>query len=135
MSRIAPVTLPNGKVLYMEVDEDVTIDQPPASEGGDGYVPGLPGEPVGAVSRLRDAARDSVDTLTGVLEGIVTAIPAAFQHAVGADIEKITLSFGIKIAGEAGLPYLTKGTAEGNIVVTLECRYPSPVPQPPTSNG
>jgi hypothetical protein len=48
----------------------------------------------------------------------------AFKHLAGANVDKVTLEFGIKIAGEAGVPYVTKGTAESNLKVTVECSFP-----------
>jgi len=40
-----------------------------------------------------------------------------------ADVEKVTLQFGIQIGGEAGVPYVTKGTAESNLTITVECSF------------
>jgi hypothetical protein len=48
----------------------------------------------------------------------------AFEQVATANINKITLEFGVKIGGEAGIPYITKGTAESNLKVTVECSFP-----------
>jgi len=34
------------------------------------------------------------------------------------------VGFGIEIGGEAGIPYITKGTATSNLKVTVECSFP-----------
>ncbi|MBD2305435.1 hypothetical protein H6G17_07900 [Chroococcidiopsis sp. FACHB-1243] len=41
-----------------------------------------------------------------------------------ANVDKVTLEFGIKVAGEAGIPYVTKGTTQSNLKITVECSFP-----------
>ncbi|EGJ35136.1 MULTISPECIES: CU044_2847 family protein [Moorena] len=41
------------------------------------------------------------------------------------NVNKVTLEFGIEIGGEAGIPYITKGTAKSNIKITAECSFPN----------
>ncbi|MHC5933618.1 CU044_2847 family protein [Nostoc sp.] len=48
----------------------------------------------------------------------------AFKKIPVANIDKVTLEFGIKIGAEAGIPYVTKGTAESNLKITVECSFP-----------
>ena len=38
-------------------------------------------------------------------------------------VDKVTLQFGIRVGGEAGVPYVTKGTAESNLSITVECSF------------
>ena len=51
----------------------------------------------------------------------------SFKNFAAAEVSEITLKFGIKLGGEAGIPYVTKGTAESNIEIEIEiqCKYPS----------
>ncbi len=127
MSKIVPIRLPNNKILYMEVDEGAKSDN---------YLPDLPGEAAGAHSGNKqvkansssetvEVANEKVRDLTEILESVASIIPTAFRHATNAEIEKVTLSFGIKLGTEACIPFLTKGTAEGNIGIQIECRYPT----------
>lgn len=51
----------------------------------------------------------------------------AFKQMAIANVDKVTLEFGIKVAGEAGVPYVTKGTAESNLKITVECSFPNSV--------
>jgi hypothetical protein len=44
-----------------------------------------------------------------------------------ANVDKVTLEFGIKVAGEAGVTYVTKDTAESNLKITVECSFPKSV--------
>ena len=36
------------------------------------------------------------------------------------NIEEVTLEFGVEISGEAGIPYISKGSAKSNFKVTLK---------------
>ena len=49
---------------------------------------------------------------------------AAFRQVAIANVDKVTLEFGIEIGGEAGVPYVTKGTAKSNLKITVECSFP-----------
>ncbi|MBD1918340.1 MULTISPECIES: CU044_2847 family protein [Cyanophyceae] len=40
----------------------------------------------------------------------------------GADVDKVTLESGVKVAGEARVPYVTKGTA-ANLKIMVECLF------------
>jgi hypothetical protein len=46
-----------------------------------------------------------------------------------ANINKVTLEFGIELGGEAGVPYVTKGTAKSNLKITVECSFPEEAKQ------
>lgn len=46
----------------------------------------------------------------------------AFQNLPFADIEEITLKFGIKISGSTGIPVLTHGSAGGDFHIEIKCK-------------
>ncbi len=41
-----------------------------------------------------------------------------------ANIDEVTLEFGIELGGEAGVPYVTKGTAKSHLKITVKCSFP-----------
>ena len=47
----------------------------------------------------------------------------SFKNFAAAEVDEITLKFGIKLGGEAGIPYITKGTAESNIEISIKCKF------------
>jgi len=49
---------------------------------------------------------------------------SAFKKVAIANVDKVTLEFGIELGGEAGVPYVTKGTAKSNLKITVECSFP-----------
>ena len=38
--------------------------------------------------------------------------------------EEVTIKFGIKLGGKAGIPFLTEGTAESNFEIEVKCKFP-----------
>lgn len=50
----------------------------------------------------------------------------AFKQISSANVDKVTLKFGINIGGEAGIPYITKGTVGSNLEITVECSFKNP---------
>ncbi len=49
----------------------------------------------------------------------------AFKNLGDAQVEEVTLKFGLKIGGEAGIPILTKASAESNFEIQVKCKFPS----------
>ncbi len=48
----------------------------------------------------------------------------SFKNFAAAEVDEITLKFGIRLGGEAGIPYITKGRAESNIEIEIKCKFP-----------
>ena len=48
----------------------------------------------------------------------------SFRQISNANIDKVTLEFGINVGGVAGIPYITKGSVGSNIKITVECSFP-----------
>jgi hypothetical protein len=62
----------------------------------------------------------------GTIRAYTTSTLNAFKNIAIADINKVTLEFGVEVGGEAGVPYVTKGTAKSNLKITVECSFPQP---------
>jgi len=48
----------------------------------------------------------------------------AFKDFGAAEVEELTLKFGIKMGGKAGIPYITEGSAEGHLEIEVKCKFP-----------
>ena len=48
----------------------------------------------------------------------------AFKNLGDAQVEEVNLKFGLKISGEAGIPILTKASAESNFEISVKCKFP-----------
>ncbi|MEH2360316.1 CU044_2847 family protein [Nostoc sp.] len=49
---------------------------------------------------------------------------SAFKDFNTAEIDEVTLKFGIKLGGKAGIPYITEGSTESNLEIQVKCKFP-----------
>lgn len=130
MPQLTPIQLEDGTIIYIEATNNV--DAPPVS---------IEVSPEGEEEALIDKGWDANATQKQIvqnfqaIEGTIRAYTVyalnAFKKIPVANIDKVTLEFGIKIGGEAGIPYVTKGTAESNLKVTVECSFPNELEKKP----
>jgi Trypsin-co-occurring domain 1 len=123
MTQLTPIQLEDGTIIYIEATDNV--DTPPVSieVSPDGEEEALIDKGWNA-----DAAQKQIVQNFQAIEGTIRAYTVyslnAFKKIPVANINKVTLEFGIKVGGEAGIPYVTKGTAESNLKITVECSFP-----------
>ncbi|GAB6042389.1 CU044_2847 family protein [Endothiovibrio diazotrophicus] len=115
MTKLIPMQLDDGETLWMEVDESVSapretaVPQPSRTrtlrgdDGKDGPAP-IPG----------------MERLESVLQGFTRRAVRSLRDVAEANVDKLTLEFGIGIGGETGIPFVTKGKAESSLKVTVE---------------
>ncbi|QFS47057.1 CU044_2847 family protein [Nostoc sphaeroides] len=123
MTQLTPIQLEDGTIIYIEATDNV--DAPPVITEV---------SPEGEEEALidkgwdADAAQKQIVQNFQAIEGTIRAYTVyslnAFKKIPVANIDKVTLEFGIKVGGEAGIPYVTKGTAESNLKITVECSFP-----------
>ncbi|MEH2391721.1 MAG: CU044_2847 family protein [Nostoc sp.] len=122
MTQLTPIQLEDGTIIYIEATDNV--DVPPVS------IKSPQGEEEALIDKGWDAdvAQKQIVQNFQAIEGTIRAYTVytlnAFKKIPIANINKVTLEFGIKVGGEAGIPYVTKGTAESNLKVTVECSFP-----------
>ncbi|MEH2012710.1 CU044_2847 family protein [Nostoc sp.] len=122
MTQLTPIQLEDGTIIYIEATDNV--DAPPVS------IESPQGEEEALIDKGWDAdvAQKQIVQNFQAIEGTIRAYTVytlnAFKKIPIANINKVTLEFGIKVGGEAGIPYVTKGTAESNLKVTVECSFP-----------
>jgi len=146
MAQLVPVQLEDGTEIYIEATEGASVTAPAESElfdeeeevgrsgqkgwggGGSRGFSGMPGgdsngSSVGASAAA--AAAQSFKAIEGTIRTYTKHTLSAFKDArsMGGNIDKVTLQFGIRLSGEAGVPYVTKGTAESNLSITVECSF------------
>jgi hypothetical protein len=49
----------------------------------------------------------------------------AFKNMGDANVEEVSLKFGLKIGGKTGIPYITEGSADCNLEVAVKCTFPT----------
>lgn len=60
-----------------------------------------------------------------MIRGYAAYALSAFKDFGTAEIEEVTLKFGLKIGGKAGIPYITEGSAESNLEIEVKCKFPN----------
>jgi len=101
-----------GQSILIEV-----ADVPQVAAGRKaGGIAGVGEKAVKTIEELEDvgiAIADICNTLQGQIQG-------ALQKSKPSEL---TLEFGVTLAGEAGVPFVTKGTAEGTFKVTAKWNF------------
>ncbi len=116
MTQLAPLTLDDGTVIYIETTDNVDdISAATASP---------PGETTRTAKGASEQVARSFQAMQGTIRAYTSYTLNAFRQMAGANVDKVTLEFGMKVAGEAGVPYVTKGTADANLKITVECSFP-----------
>lgn len=150
MAQLVPIRLEDGTEIYIEATDDMAIapeatadngdnleDEPEeivrggqkggwGSSGSRGFnnMPGKTSEERGGLSsKSAMAAAQSFKAIEGTIRTYTNQTLNAFKGMANSNIDKVTLQFGIRIAGEAGVPYVTRGTAESNLSITVECSF------------
>ena len=123
MKQLAPIQLDDDTVIYIEAEDDIV---PPSdnSSSSENYSEGVTRSAKGIGSNSQRSALHRFQAMQGTIRTYTAYTLNAFREVGNANIDKVTLEFGIKIAGEAGIPYVTKGTAESNLKITVECSFP-----------
>ncbi len=135
MARLVPIQLEDGTEIYIEATEDVEVapavkaDDEPEEEvrrgqkgwGGGGSSRGMVGFP--GEGGAAAAASQSFKAIESTIRTYTTHALSAFKDMSQGNVDRVTLQFGIRVGGEAGVPYVTKGTAESNLSITVECSF------------
>lgn len=107
----------NGKTIEIYVESPpIPPILEPASTGKRPGVKGLTKGPTDEVLLKMTEVQEKIKTYAKF------AIDA-FQHLGAAEVEEITLKFGIKLGGKTGVIF-TEGSAEGSMEVSVTCKFP-----------
>jgi hypothetical protein len=72
---------------------------------------------VAVAAKTLDKMKEIGNSIAEVCRSIQKEVQTALAEAAP---DELSLEFGIKLAGEAGIPLITKGSAEGTIKVTAK---------------
>jgi len=122
MAQLIPIQLEDGTQIYIEATQDIMAPAPssPAPAGETTRTAkgiGLPASP--ASQRIAQ----SFQAIEGTIRTYTRHTLNAFKELAIAEVERVTLEFGISVGGEAGIPYVTQGRAESNLRITVECSF------------
>jgi hypothetical protein len=107
--RLVPgVKTSKGQVFIQIADTAVEILQP---------APGLSGEMAGAEEIVTERMVLIASAVSGVCDQLYSGIRQTIKKT---QPQELTLEFGIKLGGKAGIPFVTEGSAEGTVKVTAK---------------
>ncbi|MGQ3684305.1 MAG: CU044_2847 family protein [Candidatus Loosdrechtia sp.] len=107
MSNITKILAPDGSEIYIQYGEE---------ENEKLRAVGVSKEDISG------RTKKFMEELPKTIRGYSTMVLNAVQEGITGQIapEKVTLAFGLQIGGEAGIPFITKGTAQANVTVNIE---------------
>ena len=124
MTQLTPIQLDDDTIIYVETTEDLEIptvstEIPVEEEEEEGLTDkGMSPE------KLRQQIIQHAQIIESTIRAYTIIGLNAFKKRAIPNVDKVTLEFGIELGGEAGIPYVTKGTAKSNLKVTVECSFP-----------
>jgi hypothetical protein len=138
LTKIVPVQLDNGTVLYVEAQDeteapsiappsplDETVEQRRGGAKGIGD-PRLP---------FRPTPTQSMQMVQSTIRTYTTYCLDAFKNCAAANVDEVTLEFGINLSADAGIPYIASGKAQSNLKITVKCSYNKPSTEDSSATG
>jgi hypothetical protein len=127
-TQLVPILLDDGTEIYMEATEDVVAPDLNTNGNGGNLVPTETTRTAKGISTTsaqvaQRFAAQSFKAIESTVRTYTSYTMNAFKDMATANVETVTLEFGLKVGGEAGVPYVTKGTAESNLKITVQCSF------------
>ncbi len=77
---------------------------------------------------FREEAFVKIDEVHHQIRAYTKYAIGAFKNLGAAEVEEVTLKFGLKIGGKTGIPFVTEGSAESNFEIEVKCKFPEKKP-------
>ncbi len=72
----------------------------------------------------KDVVMVQIQEIHKKIRGYTKLAIGAFKNFSEAEIEEVTIKFGIKLGGKTGIPFVTEGSAESNFEFEVKCKLP-----------
>lgn len=128
MTKLIPIQFDENTVIYIEATEDVEVPAVPTETGG-----ARTGSKGAVSDSVKKQTMESFSAIQSTIYTYTALTLSAFKKVALANVDKVTLEFGIEVGGEAGVPYVTKGTAKSNLKITVQCSFPDKNEPPNTT--
>ena len=150
MTQLIPVQLDDGTLIYIEAIENtmplqaetiptetVEEDEPEEQQrsGGKGFVRDTL-KTIQQSSRsncTETQALQNFRAVQGTIRAYTTYTLNAFRNMAAAEVQKVSLEFGVNVSGVSGVPYIATGTVGCNLKINVECTFPPRPPVPSSS--
>ncbi|MGD1902482.1 MAG: CU044_2847 family protein [Geitlerinemataceae cyanobacterium] len=140
MNRLTRLQLKNGATVYLETTEVNQTTQPQEqtrdSLGKSSKMLGSFGQTFASaeslnISEVSDDITAAENTVKDTIRNYTEYVVDTLKEVTNTKVKTVTLEFGIEIAGEVGIPYITKGSAKGNLKVSVTCDLSETEPDKP----
>jgi hypothetical protein len=130
MKQLVPFQLDDHTVIYIEPSDDIQTPLPTSTAPPSGELTreDLELDPKGGADVVAQQTVQAFRSMENTLKVYTKGVINAFKDLGGANVDKVKLEFGVNVGGEAGVPYVTKGTADCSLKITVECSFPKPEP-------
>ncbi len=125
MSKLVPIQLDNGMLLYIEAQDETETPSLPSptlapepEEQTRGGQKGLP------IKKPQISMEQSMHLVQNTIRTYAKYCMDSFQNLGNANLSEVTLEFGINLSADAGIPYIASGKAQSNLKITVKCTYP-----------
>jgi hypothetical protein len=122
LAKLIPVQLEDGAILYIEAQEETetaNVFQPPLAENGEQRRSGAKG--IGIPTQLNPT--QSMQMVQSTIRTYTVYCLNAFKNLGSANVDEVTLEFGVNLSADAGIPYIASGKAQSNLKITVKCSF------------
>ncbi|MBW4503487.1 MAG: hypothetical protein KME57_28980 [Scytonema hyalinum WJT4-NPBG1] len=123
MTKLTAIQLDENTIIYVEATEDVNVPILSTEELAEEEEEALVDKGMNP-QQIRQKMMQNFLSIQNTIRAYTIYTLNAFKQIPIANVNKVTLEFGIEMGGEAGVPYVTKGTAKSNMKITVECSFP-----------
>ena len=133
MTKLTPIKLDDKTTIYLETNEDIIIsseDENVAETTIEETRESLGKDPKGikdifsrtSPREIGEQVENNVPSIANTIKAYTEYTLNAFKQVDNANIDKVTLEFGIKVMGKVGVPYVTT-SADSHLKITVECSF------------
>lgn len=114
MPQLQAIQLEDGITIYIEANEEIKAP----------VIPTIEAENTRSSRDIQQTTQQVIQNFAN-LQNTIKAFAVyslnSFKQISNANVDKVTLEFGVNIGGEAGIPYVTKGSVDSNLKIIVEC--------------
>jgi hypothetical protein len=124
MTKLTPIILDDNTVIYIETTENIEAPPVKREEPEEEEEEETTTDYNLNTAQLQQQISQNFPEIQKTIRAYTLYTLNAFKNVASANVDKVTLEFGIEVGGEAGVPYVTKGTAKSNLKIKVECSFP-----------
>lgn len=133
--QVVPMQLDDGTIFYVEAQEGTlpTPTSTPSEESEEKQVNRQKGilDGVKSMAPKMPTPAQSMQIMQKTIRAYAGYSLAAFKNFGAANVDEVTLEFGINFSADAGVPYVANGKAQSSLKITVKCSYNNPANEQP----